>query len=85
MSAVVELGETVGRVAGEAGPAVVGLGRGWGRGSGVVIGDGLVLTNAHNLRSDEAAVVLPGGDRVRGEVVGADGHLDVAVVERRDR
>ena len=80
MSGVMEIGETVGRVASQAGPAVVGLGRGWGRGSGVVIGDGLVLTNAHNLRSDEAAVVLPGGERVRGEVVGADGHLDVAVV-----
>jgi serine protease Do len=32
------------------GPAVVGLGRGWGVGSGVVIGPSRVLTNAHNLR-----------------------------------
>ena len=38
------------------GPSVIGLGRGWGRGSGVVIGDGRVLTNAHVLRGDEVAV-----------------------------
>jgi serine protease Do len=80
MSALTEAGEAVNRIAGQIGPAVVGLGRGWGRGSGVVIDDGLVLTNAHNLRSDEAVVALPEGGRARGEVVGADGHIDVAVV-----
>lgn len=80
MSLVTETGETIERIAGAVGPGVVGLGRGWGRGSGVVIDDGLVLTNAHNLRADEAAVVLADGERVRGDVVGADGHLDVALV-----
>ena len=38
------------------GPAVVGLGRGWGRGSGVVVAPGQVLTVAHVLRGDEVAV-----------------------------
>ncbi len=80
MATVTELGEAIGRVAEQMGPSVVGLGRGWGRGSGVVIGDGLVLTNAHNLRGNEAGVVLAGGERVRGEVAGADGHLDLAVI-----
>ena len=32
------------------GPSVVRIGRGGGRGCGVVLGDGLVATNAHNLR-----------------------------------
>ncbi len=80
MATVTELGEAIRRVAEQVGPSVVGLGRGWGRGSGVVIGDGLVLTNAHNLRGNEAGVVLAGGERVRGEVAGADGHLDLAVI-----
>ena len=80
MTSVTDLGETIGRVAAEAGPSVVGLGRGWGRGSGVVIGDGLVLTNAHNLRADEAGLVRADGERARGEVLGADGHLDIAVL-----
>ena len=35
------------------GPSVIGLGRGWGRGSGVVIAPDRVLTSAHVLRGDE--------------------------------
>jgi S1-C subfamily serine protease len=48
-----ELEAAVTAVAGQVGPAVVGLGRGWGRGSGVVVAEGLVLTNAHVLRGEE--------------------------------
>src|SRR5919198_5578806 len=62
------------------GPAVVGLGRGWGRGSGVVIADGQVLTVAHVLRGDEVAVAFAGGDVRDGRVLGADTDLDVAVI-----
>ena len=47
------------------GPAVVGLGRGWGRGSGVVIAPGRVLTNAHVLRGDEVAVTFADGEVAR--------------------
>src|SRR5215213_120299 len=53
MSVLAELSDSIGAAAERVGPSVVGLGRGWGRGSGVVVGDGLVLTNAHNLRDDE--------------------------------
>src|SRR3954468_22545006 len=61
------------------GPSVVGLGRGWGRGSGVVIAPGQVLTVAHVLRGDEVAVSFD--DDVReGRVLGADPDLDVAVI-----
>jgi serine protease Do len=62
------------------GPSVIGLGRGWGRGSGVVIGDGRVLTNAHVLRGDEVAVRRPDGEVVHGRVAGLDADLDVAIV-----
>src|SRR5213083_673576 len=62
------------------GPAVVGLGRGWGRGSGVVIGDGAVLTTAHNLRGDQVTVVFADGRRETGGVAGVDSDGDVAVV-----
>jgi serine protease Do len=62
------------------GPAVVGLGRGWGRGSGVVIGAGSVLTTAHNLRGDQVTVVFADGRRETGEVAGVDADGDVAIV-----
>lgn len=80
MTLVAELQETVSGVAKRVGPSVVGLGRGWGVGSGVVIADGQVLTNAHNLRGEEATVTFAGGRRATGEVAGSDRDLDLAVV-----
>jgi serine protease Do len=62
------------------GPAVVGLGRGWGRGSGVVIAPGQVLTVAHVLRGDEVAVAFADGRTAEGRVAGSDPDLDVAVI-----
>jgi serine protease Do len=59
---------------------VVGLGRGWGRGSGVVIAPGQVLTVAHVLRGDEIAVAFADGDVREGRVLGSDPDLDVAVI-----
>src|SRR5215208_5464696 len=75
-----ELQEAVGQAAETVGPAVVGLGRGWGRGSGVVIGDGQVLTCAHVLRGDEVAVTFGDGRTEHGRVTGADADLDLAVI-----
>jgi serine protease Do len=75
-----ELQETVARVAEGVGPAVVGLGRGWGRGSGVVVEPGRVLTCAHVLRGDEVAVTFGDGRTADGRVAGADPDLDLAVV-----
>ena len=63
------------------GPAVVGLGRGWSTGSGVVIAQGRVLTNAHNLRHDETTVTFADGRQATGKVLGADGDLDIAVID----
>jgi len=58
-----ELEASVQSAAERTGPAVVGLGRGWGVGSGVVIAPGRVLTNAHNLRHDETTVTFHDGAR----------------------
>src|SRR5437763_2395814 len=63
------------------GPAVVGLGRGWGVGSGVVIAPGRVLTNAHNIRHEEVTVTFADGRRESGRVAGSDPDLDIAVIE----
>jgi serine protease Do len=75
-----ELQAAVAAVAERVGPSVVGLGRGWGRGSGVVIAEGRVLTNAHVLRGDEVAVRRRDGEVMLGRVAGADDALDVAVI-----
>src|SRR5690349_22779494 len=74
-----EIQSAVGAVAARVGPAVAGLGRGWGRGSAVVVRPGLVVTNSHVLRGEEVAVTLAGEAR-HGRVTGADLDLDVAVV-----
>jgi serine protease Do len=80
-TAVLEgLEEAVAATAERVGPAVVGLGRGWGRGSGVVIADGRVLTNAHVLRGEEVAVRRADGEVALGRVAALDVALDVAVV-----
>ena len=59
------------------GPAVVGIGRG---GSGLVVGAGVVVTNAHNIRGDEVAVSFADGRRVAGTAAGVDLDGDLAVV-----
>jgi serine protease Do len=81
MEAVKSLQEAIAEVAERVGPSVVGLGRGWSHGSGVVIGEGRVLTNAHNLRRDQVTVVFADGRRATGDVAAADPDLDLAVVE----
>lgn len=80
MSALEELEQAVGQVAGQAGGAVVGIGRGWGRGSGVVVADGRIVTNAHNLRGDQVTVVFADGRTATGQVQGVDVDGDLAVV-----
>jgi serine protease Do len=82
MTAVLEeLSSTIGGIAEQIGPSVVGIGRGWGVGSGVVVADGRVLTNAHNLRRDETTVRFADGRSERGRVAGADTDGDLAVIE----
>jgi serine protease Do len=80
MAVLEELSEAVRGVADRVGPAVVGLGRGWGLGSGVVIADGQVLTAAQNLRRDELTVVLHDGSSEAADVAGVDAELGLAVL-----
>ncbi|HEX8067161.1 MAG TPA: S1C family serine protease [Thermoleophilaceae bacterium] len=81
MAVLEELTASVQSVVERVGPAVVGLGRGWGRGSGVVVGPNRVLTTAHNLRGEDATVTFEDGRVEAGEVAGVDPDGDVAVVE----
>ena len=80
MTLLQELQDTIAGIAEKVGPSVVGLGRGWGRGSGVVVAPGRVITNAHVLRGDEVAVAFADGETRLGRVAGADEDVDVAVV-----
>src|ERR671914_529064 len=79
-AAVGSFQQAIAGVAERVGPSIVGLGRGWGHGSGVVIGEGRVLTNAHNLRRDQVTVAFADGRRATGDVAAADTDLDLAVV-----
>jgi serine protease Do len=80
MAAISDLQEGIAGAAERVGPSVVGLGRGWGFGSGVVIAEGEVLTNAHNLRRDEVTVTFDDGRRATAAVAGVDRDLDLAVL-----
>lgn len=81
MSAVHELEAVIAAAAAEVGPSVVGLGRGWGVGSGVVVAEGRVLTNAHNLHNSEVTVTFSDGRRADGRVAATDPDLDIAVID----
>ena len=59
-----DLGRELGGIAETVGPSVVGLGNRWRGGSGVVIGEDRVLTNAHNLHGDEISVTFADGRQV---------------------
>src|SRR5829696_2702398 len=80
METVASIQDSIAGAAERVGPSVVGLGRGWGLGSGVVIADGQALTNAHNLRRDEVTVSFGDGRRETAEISGLDRDLDLAVL-----
>jgi S1-C subfamily serine protease len=81
MSTIKDLQETIASTAERVGPAVVGLGRGWGRGSGVVVAPGRILTNAHNLRGTQVTVNFGDGRVETGTVAGSDPDFDLAAVQ----
>jgi serine protease Do len=63
------------------GPAVVGLGRGWHAGSGVVVAPGRILTVAHALPRDDVAVTFADGRRADARAVAIDRDGDLAMLE----
>jgi serine protease Do len=81
MAVLEEFQTAIGGAAERLGESVVGLGRGWSLGSGTIIGENRVLTNAHNLRRDEVTVTFADGRRETGKVAGVDPDLDLAVIE----
>jgi S1-C subfamily serine protease len=80
MTLIDDLQGAIQGAAGKAGPSVVGIGR-HQRGSGVVVADGHVLTNAHNLRGEEVTVSFADGRSTVGTVVGLDHDGDLAVIK----
>jgi serine protease Do len=80
MALVTELPKLIGGAASTAGPSIVSIGRRH-RGSGIVVDAGRVLTNAHNIRGDEATVTFAGGRTDRGRVIGIDPDGDLAMLE----
>lgn len=81
MTALADLGREIGEIAERVGPSVVGIGNRWRGGSGVVIGENRVLTNAHNLHGDEISVTFADGRSAEASVVGVDADGDLAVLE----
>jgi serine protease Do len=81
MAVLEELEGAIQTAAERTGPAVIGLGQGWGRGSGFVIDTNRILTNAHNLRGDEVTITFHDGRQETGKVLASDADLDLAVIE----
>jgi S1-C subfamily serine protease len=81
MAILDEIGASIRELAAGAGSSVVGIGQRWGAGSGVVFGDGKVLTNAHNVRGDRVTVTFADGRTAEGTVAGRDHDGDLAVID----
>jgi serine protease Do len=95
MSALAEIETTLKDAARRYGSSIVGLGRGWGSGTGVVIAPGQVLTVAHALAhphrgrrraaapdacADEITVTFADARQATATVAGLDADLDLAVL-----
>jgi serine protease Do len=76
-----ELEEAAAAVREKALPAVVGVGNRWPSGSGIVFGEGLVLTSAHNVQSENPQVHFADGSRREATSVTADYAGDLAVIK----
>src|SRR6266550_2959121 len=80
MTVLDEIQAGIRQLAEGAGPSVVGIGQRWGVGSGVVLGEGRVLTNAHNVRGDQVTVTFADGRTAEGSVAARDIDGDLAVL-----
>jgi serine protease Do len=80
MAILDEAGASIRQLAEAVGSSVVGIGQRWGAGSGIVLGEGQVLTNAHNVRGDQVTVTFADGRTAEGSVAGRDIDGDLAVI-----
>ena len=81
MTILDEVQADIARLAEQGASSVVGIGQRWGVGSGIVISEGQVLTNAHNVRGDQVTVTFADGRTAEGTVTGTDIDGDLAVIE----
>src|SRR5271169_5346682 len=81
MTILDEIGTSIRQLAEDAGASVVGIGQRWGVGSGIVLGEGRVLTNAHNIRGSQLTVTFADGRTAEGTVAGHDIDGDLAVIQ----
>jgi serine protease Do len=80
MTILDEIQASIRQLAEGTGASVVGIGQRWGVGSGIVLGEGQVLTNAHNVRGDRVTVTFADGRTAEGNVAGHDIDSDLAVI-----
>src|SRR3954471_354548 len=81
MTLLDDLQATIAGAAERVGPSIVGLGRGWAAGSGVVVGEGRVVTVAHAVRRGTPAITFADGRRVEAETFTADLDAGLALLE----
>ena len=81
MTALADLGREIGEIAERIGPSVVGIGNRWRGGSGMVIGENRILTNAHNLHGEEVTVTFADGRSAAAKPIGVDVDGDLAILE----
>lgn len=72
--------ETISSLATTVGAAVVGVGRRRQVGSGIVVDQNTVLTNAHNIHNREVTITFADGRTETGEVTGIDVDGDIATI-----
>jgi len=80
VTAIQDLEQALAAVADSVGASTVGIGGRRSAGSGIVIGEGRVLTNAHNLRGSEVTVTFADGRSETASTLGSDVDKDVAVI-----
>ena len=79
MATLDELESSFATILDKVGPSVVRLG-GWRGGAGVVVGNGAVLTNAHNVRGETSTVTFADGRQAEATLAGVDVDGDLAVL-----
>lgn len=79
MATLDELETSFSSVLDKVGPSVVRLG-GWRGGAGVVVGNGTILTNAHNVRGNSTTVTFADGHQADAQLAGVDVDGDLAVL-----
>ena len=79
MASLDELESSFETVLGKVGGSVVRLG-GWRGGAGVVVADGAILTNAHNVRGETNTVTFADGRQAEATLAGVDVDGDLAVL-----